>query len=82
MLFQVGMNYDSEDIILKEIRDFATKHCFQASKRERCKMRCGMAANSHFKKKAAGEIVLQKKRRPWLLIVHGLLIGLQVKSLR
>jgi hypothetical protein len=67
------MCYDSEDIIVKEVRDFVTKHCFHASKRERCKMRCSMAANSHSKKKAAGEIVLQKTETslvtdcPWFI---------------
>ena len=71
--FQVGMCYDSEDIIVKEVRAFAAKYYFKAGKRERCFMRCSRAANSHSKKKAAGEIVLQKKETslvtdcPWFV---------------
>lgn len=71
--FQVGMCYDSEDIIVKEVRAFAAKYYFKAGKIERCFMRCSRAANSHSKKKAAGEIVLQKKETslvtdcPWFV---------------
>ena len=59
--FQVGMEFENEDELVKKIKAFAEKNLFTAAKRERGLARCSKATNSWSKRKAEGGHVLQIK---------------------
>jgi hypothetical protein len=80
--FQVGMCYDSEDIIVKEVRAFAAKYYLRQAKDKGASCGAQGQLTRTPRRRPQEKSSSKKKRRHWLLIVHGLLSGLQVKRLR